>query len=151
MKIALIEGPLLDRLGEREPEVYGHGYTRKDVEIKLEEKASALGVELEFLNSYNEGELAKMIVDCDVDGIIINPGAYTHTSIVLRDALLFRKIPFVEAHFSNIFKREAFRRKSFISDIAEGIVCGFGVDTYVLALEAVFKCLSGVCNQTSKT
>ena len=142
MKIALIEGPLLDKIGERETEVYGSGFTRKDVEKKFKEKASALGVEIEFFSSYGEGELAQIIVDCDADGIVINPGAYTHTSVLLRDSLLYASIPFVEAHISNVFKREEFRRRSFVSDIAKGFVCGFGVDTYGIALEAVFKHLS---------
>lgn len=142
MKIALIEGPLLDKLGEREPEVYGSGFSRQDVEEKLKEKASALGVEIEFFSSYSEGELAQIIAGCNADGIIINPGAYTHTSLLLRDSLLYASIPFVEAHFSNIFKREKFRRRSFISDLAEGVVCGFGVSTYGLALEAIFDQLS---------
>jgi len=138
MKIALIEGPLLDRLGEREPEVYGGGFTRQDIEEKLKEKASVLGVEIEFFSSYSEGTLAQIIADCNADGIIINPGAYTHTSVLLRDSLQYASIPFVEAHFSNIFKREEFRRSSLISDIAKGVICGFGVSTYGLALEAIF-------------
>ncbi len=142
MKIALIEGPLLDRIGEREPEIYG--FTREELVRSLTEKASALGVELVFLSSYFEGELAKLIAECSADGIVINPGAYTHTSVLIRDALIFRKVPFVEAHFSNIFKREAFRQNSYLSDVAEGFICGFGVHTYSLAVEAVFNSLSVV-------
>lgn len=144
MKIALIEGPLLDKLGEREPEIYGGKFSRKDLEAALMKKAETLGVKLEFLSSYIEGELAEIIVNCDADGIIINPGAYTHTSILLRDALTYKNTPFVEAHLSNIFSREEFRKTSYLSDVADGFICGFGPDTYILALEAVFRCLSGV-------
>ena len=144
MKIALIEGPLLDKLGEREQEVYGYGFSREDLERSLQKKANALGVNLEFKSSYVEGEIAKIITECDADGIIINPGAYTHTSILLRDALVFKKIPFVEVHFSNIFSREEFRKTSYLSDVAQGLICGFGEDTYILALEAVFISLSRV-------
>jgi len=151
LKIVLIEGPLLDKLGEREPEVYGVGFSRDDIVRELQKKALALGVEVQFLSSYIEGELAQIIVDCDADGIIINPGAYTHTSVLLRDALIHASIPFVEAHFSNIFKREDFRKRSYVSDIAEGFICGFGVDTYRLALEAVFNHISQDLNDTSKT
>jgi 3-dehydroquinate dehydratase-2 len=144
MKIALIEGPLLDKLGVREPEIYGSGFSRADVEKKLLQKAESLGVEIVFLSSYLEGELAQIIAECDADGIIINPGAYTHTSILLRDVLIFKKIPFVETHLSNIFSREEFRKTSYLSDVANGFICGFGTDAYILALEAVFRCLSGV-------
>lgn len=144
MKIALIEGPLLDKLGDREPEIYGGGFSRADVEKKLMQKAESLGIEIVFLSSYLEGDLAKIIAGCDADGIIINPGAYTHTSILIRDALMYKKIPFVEAHLSNIFSREEFRKTSYLSDVANGFICGFGTDTYILALEAVFRCLSGV-------
>ena len=144
MKIALIEGPLLDKLGKREPQIYGDGFKREDVERSLQEKADALDVDLEFKSSYVEGEIAKIITECDADGIIINPGAYTHTSILLRDVLVYKKIPLVEAHFSNIFSREEFRKTSYISDVAQGLICGFGKDTYILALEAVFRSLSRV-------
>lgn len=144
MKIAIIEGPLLDKLGSREPEIYGGGYTRGDLEKKLREKAAQLNISLEFLSSYVEGELAGIIADSDADGIIINPGAYTHTSVLLRDALLYKKTPFVEAHFSNIFNRESFRKTSYLSDVANGFVCGFGPDTYLLALEALSGLLSEV-------
>ena len=135
MKILLIEGPLLDKIGEREPEIYGGKGTREKLMSAFYEKAAALGVETEAVSEYCEGALAKIIVNAKCDGIIINPGAYTHTSVLLRDALLCSKIPFVEAHISNIFEREEFRRKSYLSDVAVKVVFGLGTVTYSAALE----------------
>jgi len=140
MKIALIEGPLLDKIGQREKEVYG-SFSRDVLERSLITEAEQLGVEIIFLSSYLEGELAKLIVECDADGIIINPGAYTHSSILIRDALLCWGKPFTEAHISNIFSRENFRKKSYISDISSGFVAGFGVDTYAVALKGLLSIL----------
>ena len=137
MKIMLIEGPLLDKIGEREPEIYGGKGTREKLMSAFAEKAKALGVETEAVSEYCEGALAKIIVNAKCDGIVINPGAYTHTSILLRDALLCSKIPFVEAHISNIFEREDFRRKSYLSDIAVKVVFGLGSATYAAALEGL--------------
>lgn len=135
MKILLIEGPLLDKIGEREPEIYGGKGTREKLISAFSEKAEALGVETESVSEYCEGALAKIIVNAKCDGIVINPGAYTHTSVLLRDALLCSKIPFVEAHISNVFEREEFRRKSYLSDIAVKVVYGLGTVTYSTALE----------------
>ncbi|MBQ3368149.1 type II 3-dehydroquinate dehydratase [bacterium] len=137
MKILLIEGPLLDKIGEREPEIYGGKGTREKLISAFNEKAAALGVETEAVSEYCEGALAKIIVNAKCDGIIINPGAYTHTSVLLRDALLCSKIPFVEAHISNVFEREEFRRKSYLSDIAVKVVYGLGPVTYSAALESL--------------
>lgn len=137
MKILLIEGPLLDKIGEREPEIYGGKGTREKLISAFNEKAAALGVETEAVSEYCEGALAKIIVNAKCDGIIINPGAYTHTSVLLRDALLCSKIPFVEAHISNVFEREEFRRKSYLSDIAVKVVYGLGPVTYSVALESL--------------
>lgn len=137
MKILLIEGPLLDKIGEREPEIYGGKGTREKLISAFNEKAAALGVETEAVSEYCEGALAKIIVNAKCDGIIINPGAYTHTSVLLRDALLCSKIPFVEAHISNVFEREEFRRKSYLSDIAVKVVYGLGTETYSAALESL--------------
>ena len=133
----LIEGPLLDKIGEREPEIYGGKGTREKLMSAFAEKAKALGVETEAVSEYCEGALAKIIVNAKCDGIVINPGAYTHTSVLLRDALLCSKIPFVEAHISNIFEREEFRRKSYLSDIAVKVVYGLGSATYAAALEGL--------------
>ena len=135
MKIMLIEGPLLDKIGEREPEIYGGKGTREKLMSAFYEKAASLGVEVEADSEYCEGALAKIIVNAKCDGIVINPGAYTHTSVLLRDALLCSKIPFVEAHISNVFEREDFRRRSYLSDIAVKVVYGLGTVTYSAALE----------------
>ena len=137
MKILLVEGPLLDKIGEREPEIYGGKGTREKLISAFNEKAASLGVETEAVSEYCEGALANIIVNAKCDGIVINPGAYTHTSILLRDALLCSKIPFVEAHISNVFEREDFRRKSYLSDIAVKVVYGLGTGTYSTALESL--------------
>lgn len=137
MKILLVEGPLLDKIGEREPEIYGRQGTREKLMSAFFEKAASLGVETEAVSEYCEGNLAKIISNAKCDGIIINPGAYTHTSILLRDALLCSKIPFVEAHLTNIFAREEFRHKSYLSDAAAGVVCGLGTAAYSAALEGI--------------
>ena len=137
MKVLLIEGPLIDKIGEREPEIYGGKGTREKLISAFNEKAAALGVETEAVSEYCEGALAKIIVNAKCDGIVINPGAYTHTSVLLRDALLCSKIPFVEAHISNVFEREEFRRKSYLSDIAVKVVYGLGTETYSAALESL--------------
>ena len=137
MKIMLIEGPLLDKIGEREPEIYGGKETREKLISAFNEKAKALGVDTGSVSDYCEGNLAKIIVNAKCDGIVINPGAYTHTSVLLRDALLCSKIPFVEAHISNVFEREEFRRKSYLSDVAVKVVYGLGTATYSTALESL--------------
>lgn len=113
MKICIIEGPLLDKVGTREPSVYG-SFTRDDLVRTTLEKAGQLSVSIEFMNSYLEGELAGLIAGCKCDGMVLNPGAYTHTSVLIRDAALCSGIPFVEAHLTNIFGREDFRHRSFL-------------------------------------
>jgi len=137
MKILLVEGPLLDKIGEREPQIYGGKGTREKLMSAFYEKAKALGVEVEAVSDYAEGNLAKIIADAKCDGIVINPGAYTHTSVLLRDALLCSEIPFVEAHITNIFAREDFRKKSYLSDAAVGVVTGLGSAAYAAALEGL--------------
>lgn len=136
MKVCIIEGPLLDKVGTREPGVYG-SFSRDDLVRVTTEKGVSLGMELVFLSIYIEGELASIIADSKCDGMIINPGAYTHTSVLIRDAALCSKVPFVEAHLTNIFGREDFRHISFLSGIASGFVCGFGLLTYAIALEGL--------------
>ncbi len=142
MKILLVEGPLLDKIGEREPQIYGKNGTREKLLCAFYEKAKSLGVETETVSEYCEGELAKILANAKCDGIVINPGAYTHTSVLLRDALLCSKIPFVEVHLSNIFAREEFRRKSYLSDAAVGVVTGLGSATYSAALEGLVNKIS---------
>ena len=138
MKIGVIHGTNLRLLGTREPEVYGTD-TLEDVNARLEELADALGVELETFQSNHEGEILDFIGDAAkrVDGFVINPGALTHTSIALLDAFLGVERPFVEVHLSNTGGREAFRRHSYLSGSAAGVVLGFGVHSYLLGLRGL--------------
>ena len=138
MKIAVVHGPNLRLLGRREPEVYGTD-TLDDVNRKLAEVANELGVELETFQSNHEGELLDFIEDAAsrVEGFLINPGAYTHTSIALRDALTGVGLPFVEVHLSNTAGREDFRRHSYLAPVASGVVLGFGVQSYLLGLRGL--------------
>ena len=144
MKIAVIHGPNLRLLGRREPEVYGTE-TLDDVNGMLAEAADELDVELETFQSNHEGELLDFIEDAAsrVDGFLINPGAYTHTSIALRDALTGVERPFVECHLSNTAGRERFRRHSYLAPVAAGVVLGFGVQSYLLGLRGLVARLRG--------
>lgn len=143
MKILIINGPNLNMLGLREKEHYGR-FTLADMESLLRDEAGKLDIELDFFQSNIEGEIIGRINRAsDCDGIIINAGAYTHTSIAIRDALLIFNKPLIEVHLSNIFKREEFRHKSYISDIAVGVIAGFKERSYVLALLALHDCISG--------
>ena len=145
MDLLLINGPNLNLVGKREPTIYG-AQTLEDIQRELSTLARELGVELNFFQSNSEGEM----IDCiqksigSIDGIIINAGAYTHTSIALRDALLGVAIPYVEVHLSNIYSREEFRHKSFLSDKALGLVCGFGSNSYHLALHGIVNYLKPI-------
>ncbi|MFC4698594.1 type II 3-dehydroquinate dehydratase [Glaciecola siphonariae] len=138
MNLLLINGPNLNLLGKREPEVYGHE-TLADIEASLVQHAHAKGASLQCFQSNAEHAL----IDCvhehmnKVDGVVINPGAYTHTSIALRDAFLGTKIPFIEVHLSNIHARETFRHTSYLSDIANGLIVGLGTLGYALAIDAL--------------
>ncbi|QFY41197.1 type II 3-dehydroquinate dehydratase [Candidatus Methylospira mobilis] len=137
-KILVLNGPNLNLLGAREPDIYG-AQTLQDIETGLGSKAVELGHDAGFLQSNAEHALIDRIHQGwreATDFILINPGAYTHTSIALRDAFLATKIPFIEVHLSNIHAREAFRRHSYLSDIAKGVICGFGALGYELALLA---------------
>lgn len=144
MKIAVVHGPNLRLLGQREPEVYGTD-TLADVNDALEALAAELGVEVEAYQSNHEGELLDFIEDAStrVDGFLINPGAYTHTSIALRDGLVGVGRPFVEVHLSNTAGRERFRRHSYLSGVASGVVYGFGVQSYLLGLRGLVARLGG--------
>ena len=136
--ILVIQGPNLNLLGTREPEVYGKT-TLEDIHKKLGELAKAHSVELDTYQSNHEGELIDRIQKAKKDGvdfIIINPGAFTHTSVALRDVLAGVAIPFTEIHLSNIHQREEFRKHSYLSDIATGVICGLGAIGYELALQA---------------
>ena len=138
MKILLINGPNLNLLGTREPQLYG-ATTLADVEAMCTERGRALGVDVSCFQSNHEGALIDRIHAARGEGvgfIIINPGALTHTSVALRDALSGVAIPFIEVHVSNVHKREAFRHHSYLSDIADGVIVGLGVNGYALALTA---------------
>ena len=137
MKIIVINGPNLNMLGKREPEIYG-SLTLEDIESFLASRAEVAdgGVSLSFFQSNSEGEIVTAIQDArgKFDGVIINPAAYTHTSVAIRDAILSAGLPVVEVHLSNIYRREDFRQKSFVSGVSVGIVSGFGAESYYLGL-----------------
>ncbi|UTF61505.1 type II 3-dehydroquinate dehydratase [Gilvimarinus sp. DA14] len=139
--ILVLHGPNLNLLGTREPGVYG-ATTLEDINRQLGELCRAQGHHLLALQSNAEYELIDRIHEARTEGvdfIIFNPAAFTHTSVALRDALLAVDIPFIEVHLSNVYKREAFRHKSYFSDIAEGVICGLGAEGYQLALQAAFS------------
>jgi 3-dehydroquinate dehydratase-2 len=136
--ILVIQGPNLNLLGTREPDVYGKT-TLEDIHKRLGEVAKAHSADLDTYQSNHEGELIDRIQKAKLDGvdfIIINPGAFTHTSVALRDVLAGVAIPFTEVHLSNIHQREEFRKHSYLSDIATGVICGLGAIGYELALQA---------------
>ena len=137
-RILIINGPNLNMLGTREPELYGHE-TLADIEKKCRTYAENSGFSVDFAQSNHEGELITLVQGAvkKTSGLIINAGAYTHTSIALMDALLILKIPVIEVHLSNIFRREEFRHESYISKAAKGVICGFGSESYLLALQAM--------------
>jgi len=140
-KLLLVNGPNLNLLGTREPEVYG-STTLADVEQAAAAQAAAAGVTLACFQSNHEGELIDRIHAArseGVDGIVINPGGLTHTSVSLRDALAGVAIPFIEVHISNIHKREEFRHHSYLSGVAVGVICGLGVDGYRAAIDFALK------------
>ena len=143
MNILLINGPNLNLLGTREPEIYGLK-TLGDIERDLTKTAKIKGINLKCYQSNHEGEIVDEIQESvkEIQGIIINAGAFTHTSISIRDALIGAKVPFVEVHISNIFSREDFRKESFLTDKAIGIISGFGISSYSLALEGIIGYLS---------
>ena len=142
--ILVLHGPNLNLLGTREPEVYGHA-TLADVDAALAGIASAAGHALSTFQSNAEHALIDRVQAARSEGvawIVINPGGYTHTSVALRDALAAVAIPFVEVHLSNVHAREAFRRHSYFSDIAQGVVAGFGADSYRMAVEFIVRRLA---------
>ncbi len=141
LKILVIHGPNLNLLGRREATIYG-ATSLADVNQQLEGLARQLGASTEAFQSNIEGELVERIQKCmgsDIAGILINPAAYGHTSIALRDALKAVELPFVEVHISNTYAREEFRHKTYLSDIASGIVVGFGVNSYLLGLRGLIE------------
>ncbi|MCH7694294.1 MAG: type II 3-dehydroquinate dehydratase [Proteobacteria bacterium] len=141
-KILVLNGPNLNLLGTREPDVYGHE-TMAEIEAACAKRASALGLTVEFRQSNSEGELVDWIQEArnGYAGLIVNAGAYTHTSVALLDALLACDVPVIEVHLSNIFQREDFRHHSYVSKAARGLICGFGGFGYEMALEAAARML----------
>ena len=140
MRFLVLHGPNLNLLGKREPQIYGHA-TLKEIDADLHALAASKGVELRCFQSNFEGALIEAIQQAaeDCDGIVINPAAYGHTSIALRDALLAAQLPAVEVHLSNIAKREPFRHHTLISDVVVGSIVGFGAFSYQLAFNALFQ------------
>ena len=142
IKIIILNGPNLNLLGEREKNQYGN-FTLNDVEQKCNDYANKNDIKLSMFQSNIEGELVEKIQISrnNQDGLIINAGGYTHTSVAIHDALKILKIPIIELHISNIYNREEFRHKSLVSKVAKGIVCGFGSDGYIMSLNAMKKFL----------
>ncbi len=141
-KIIILNGPNLNLLGERENDQYGNE-TLKDIEKKCQLFAAKNKIKLSLFQSNIEGELVNQIQSSrnNHDGLIINAGGYTHTSVAIHDALKILKIPIIELHISNIYNREEFRHKSLISKVAKGVICGFGVEGYLMSLHAMNKFL----------
>ena len=146
--VYILNGPNLNLLGLREPEIYGHD-TLSSIEERCKRKAESLGLGIEFRQTNLEGELVNSIHEAREkgDGIIINAGAYTHTSVALHDALKAVALPAIEVHLSNVYRREAFRHHSYISPAAHGVICGFGAQSYELALEG----LAAILNNKGKS
>jgi 3-dehydroquinate dehydratase-2 len=140
MKILVVHGPNLNLLGEREPEKYGKR-TLKDINDAIKRLADELGTEVKFFQSNCEGDIVSEIQEAkhNFDGILINPAAYTHTSIAIRDAILAVTKPCVEVHLSNLYTREEFRHRSYIAPVCLGQISGFGLDSYLLGLHALIN------------
>ncbi|MGH6925855.1 MAG: type II 3-dehydroquinate dehydratase [Propylenella sp.] len=135
--IHILNGPNLDRLGAREPEIYG-GLTLAEIEAKARARAAERGFETVFRQSNHEGELVGWLHEAaDSAGVVLNAAAYSHTSIALHDAIRAIDAPVIEVHLSNVFRREMFRHHSTLSAAAKGVICGFGADSYLLAIDAI--------------
>jgi 3-dehydroquinate dehydratase-2 len=144
MKILILHGPNLNLLGKREPQIYG-SLTLGDIDTKLLELGKELGAELKCFHSNHEGALIDALQDAQMwaDGVVFNPGGYTHTSVALRDAISAIRIPVVEVHLSNVYAREEFRHVSAISAVCRGKIVGFGWRSYLLGLRALTEILNG--------
>ncbi len=139
-RILVIHGPNLDLLGRRQPEIYG-AFSLDEINRQLKKLAEKENIEIEFLQSNHEGEIVDAVGTAagKFDALLINPAAYTHTSVAIRDAIGAVNLPAVEVHLSNIYAREQFRHTSLIAPVAEGQICGFGIDSYLLGLQAAIK------------
>lgn len=137
-RVLVLNGPNLNLLGTREPDIYG-AHTLKDVEVLCKKSGDELGLHVDFRQSNHEGELVTWIQDArkTADAILINPAAYSHTSVAIHDALKAVGLPVAEVHLSNIHQREPFRHHSYVSSVALGVICGFGITGYRLALVAL--------------
>ncbi len=145
VEILVINGPNLDRLGTRQPEIYGN-ITLNDIEKTCIDEAASHGMTCRHMQSSDEGQITTAIhqaIDDGLGGIIINAGAYTHTSVAIRDALSMCQAPIIEVHISNIYKREAFRHHSYISGVATGVIAGLGPTSYRLAVNALASLIKG--------
>ena len=143
-KILVVHGPNLNLLGSRETDIYGKT-TLKDINNMLKDEAKSLGVEIEAFQSNHEGEIVQKIQDAKAQGIgaiLINPAAYTHTSVAIRDAINAVSIPTVEVHISNIYAREEFRKTSLVSPVAVGVISGFGIQGYIFGLKAAAEIIN---------
>ena len=140
MKVMVIQGPNLNMLGIREQQIYGP-MKLEEIHAQMKNFADANGMEIEFFQSNLEGEIVDKIQEClgDADGIIINAGAYTHTSIAIRDAIAAVQLPTIEVHLSNVYRREEFRQKSMIAPVCAGVITGFGPFSYHLAMVAMHQ------------
>ncbi|MEX2642801.1 MAG: type II 3-dehydroquinate dehydratase [Acetobacterales bacterium] len=142
-RILILNGPNLNMLGQRQPEVYGRD-TLADIERFCAEHAAGLGIEVDFRQSNHEGELVTWIQQArnSHSGIVINPGAYSHTSVALLDALLAANLPVIEVHLSNVHRRESFRHHSYVSRAAVGVICGLGPRGYLMALDGMMPLIN---------
>jgi 3-dehydroquinate dehydratase-2 len=141
MKVLVIHGPNLNLLGTRETGIYG-SKTLDDINHDITDLASELGINVRAIQLNSEGDILDVIQKSDYDALIINPAAYTHTSVAIRDAIAAVNKPAIEVHLSNIYKREEFRRKSYIAEVAAGQISGFGPESYLLALRAAKSILT---------
>ena len=148
--VFVLNGPNLNLLGVREPSIYGRD-TLGDIEERCTARAAALGLEIDFRQTNHEGQLVDWIQEAreSADGIILNAGALTHTSVALLDALSAAELPVIEVHLSNIFRRETFRHHSYVSLAANGVICGFGAQGYELALDAIASLIEGESDEAA--
>jgi len=148
--VFILNGPNLNLLGVRDPSIYGHD-TLGDIEERCTARAASLGLEIDFRQTNHEGQIVDWIQEAreSADGIILNAGALTHTSVAVLDALAAAELPVVEVHLSNIFRRESFRHHSFVSLAANGVICGLGAQGYELALDAMARLIEDEADEAA--